>query len=193
MLAILGTSPAWAQIYKFVDEDGVTHYTNQKPLARRDYKVMNFHCPSCQRRRTDWSQVPLNLRDFAAEIGAAAKRHGVDEALIRAVIHAESWYNRTAVSNKGARGLMQLMPATAARYGVTSTFNAKQNIDAGVRHLRFLLELFENDYALASAAYNAGEGAVKRYGGVPPYSETRNYVQRVRILRKRYAEAIRSS
>ncbi len=190
---VLLAFPAQAQIYKFVDENGVTHYTNRKPLVRGPYKVMNFKCQNCQQKRVDWHRVPLNLRDFSRETASAARRHGVDEALVRAIIHAESWYNRTAVSHAGAQGLMQLMPQTASRYGVKSLFNAAQNIDAGVRHLRFLLEMFENDYALASAAYNAGENAVKRYGGVPPYKETKNYVDRVRILRRRYASAIRNS
>lgn len=190
LAALVSAGPVAAQIYKFVDANGVTHYTNQKPLDRRDYKVMNFHCPSCRRKGTDWAKIPLNLKDYATETASASRRHGVDEALVRAIIHAESWYNRTAVSRKGARGLMQLMPATASQYGVRSLFDAAQNIDAGVRHLRFLLDMFNHDYALASAAYNAGEGAVKRYGGVPPYNETQTYVQRVRILRRRYAEAI---
>lgn len=182
--------PVQAQIYKFVDKDGVTHYTNKKP-ARSGYTRLNIKCPACK-RSVDWHAVPLKLTDYRDEIASASRRHGVDAALIRAVIHAESWFDRFAISTAGAQGLMQLMPATAQRFGVKSPFSPTQNIDGGVRYLRELLERFGNDTELASAAYNAGPEAVTSHGGVPPYAETRSYVRRVRILHQRYLAAMPS-
>jgi soluble lytic murein transglycosylase-like protein len=112
-------------------------------------------------------------------IDDAAARHHVDPNLVRAVIKVESNFNPRALSPKGAMGLMQLMPATARHYQVTNPFDAAQNIDAGVRHLKGLLEDFGGDVRLSLAAYNAGSGAVARSGGIPPYTETRNYVKRI--------------
>jgi soluble lytic murein transglycosylase-like protein len=100
--------------------------------------------------------------------------------LIHSVIKVESNYNPHAISNKGALGLMQLIPATARRFGVSDVFNPVQNIQGGAKYLRYLLDLYSEDYPLALAAYNAGEAAVARYGGVPPFAETRNYVLQVR-------------
>jgi soluble lytic murein transglycosylase-like protein len=109
----------------------------------------------------------------------AAERHNVDPALVRAVIQTESNWNPSAVSRKGAGGLMQLIPTTAQRYGANDVFNPQQNIDAGVRHLKWLLERYNGNLDLALAAYNAGEGAVDRAHGIPAFRETRDYVQRV--------------
>ena len=109
----------------------------------------------------------------------AAERHQVDPALVRAVIQTESNWNPSAVSRKGALGLMQLIPTTAQRFGANDAFSPKQNVDAGVRYLKTLLERYNGNLDLALAAYNAGEGAVDRAHGVPAYRETRNYVQRV--------------
>ena len=116
---------------------------------------------------------------YSREIAEAAARYAVPERLISAVIRAESGFDPRAVSRQGARGLMQLMPETAAMLGVRDAFNPRENIDAGVRHLRALIERFRNDLRLAIAAYNAGERAVAAYGGVPPYPETREYVTQV--------------
>jgi soluble lytic murein transglycosylase-like protein len=128
----------------------------------------------------------LAVRRFQAgrtEIGAAiadaSARHGVDADLIRAMIRAESAFNPFAVSRKGAQGLMQLMPATAAQLRVSHPFDPAENIDGGVRHLKGLLERFGGDLTLSLAAYNAGEGAVQRAGGVPQFAETRGYVRQV--------------
>lgn len=111
----------------------------------------------------------------------AASYHGVEPLLLYSVMSQESAFERGAISNKGASGLMQLMPATAARFGVTNIFDPKQNIYAGARYLRLLLDMFDGDVSLALAGYNAGEGAVKRYGyNVPPYPETINYVRKIR-------------
>ncbi len=112
-------------------------------------------------------------------IRAAATRHALAPELIESVILVESNFEARAVSRKGARGLMQLMPATAARLGVRNVFDVRQNVEGGVRHLRYLVDLYGGNLALALAAYNAGVEAVGRYGGIPPYAETRAYVQRV--------------
>jgi soluble lytic murein transglycosylase-like protein len=112
---------------------------------------------------------------------SAAMRHQVEPLLLYSVMCQESAFNGRATSNKGARGLMQLMPATAARFGVKNIFDPEQNIHAGAQYLRFLLDLFDNDVSLALAGYNAGEGAVKKYGySVPPYRETMNYVKKIK-------------
>ena len=111
-------------------------------------------------------------------VEAAAKQHAVDPLLVHSVIRAESNYNAFAVSPKGAQGVMQLMPSTARRFGVKNSFDVAENIDGGVRYLRYLMDLFQ-DEKLAVAAYNAGEQAVVRYGGVPPYPETKSYVRSV--------------
>ncbi|MFN0170559.1 MAG: lytic transglycosylase domain-containing protein [Bryobacteraceae bacterium] len=116
------------------------------------------------------------LRDL---VDSVALKHEVEPALVHSVIRVESNYNSSAVSNKGARGLMQLIPSTARRYGVRDSFNASENLEGGVQYLKYLLELYAGDERLALAAYNAGEGAVARWGGIPPYPETRNYVYEV--------------
>jgi soluble lytic murein transglycosylase-like protein len=115
-------------------------------------------------------------------INDAAARHHVDPNLVRALVKVESNFNPRAVSRKGAMGLMQLMPATARMYAVRNPFDAAQNVDAGVRHLKGLLDNFNGDVRLSLAAYNAGEGAVQRSRGIPPYTETRNYVKRITNL-----------
>ncbi|HEX8162936.1 MAG TPA: lytic transglycosylase domain-containing protein [Pyrinomonadaceae bacterium] len=109
----------------------------------------------------------------------AGRRHGVDPVLLYATMHQESSFKPRAMSNKGARGLMQLMPATAARFGVRNIWDPQQNIDGGARYMKFLLDRFGGDVRLALAGYNAGEGAVDKYSGVPPYKETRDYVRRI--------------
>ena len=124
-----------------------------------------------------------------ALVEQTAKDHEVSPLLVDSVIQVESNYNPYAVSSKGAQGLMQLMPATARRFGVTDSFDAQQNIEAGVKYLKFLQETFKDD-RLAIAAYNAGEKAVTKYGDVPPYAETRNYVVKVGA---KYADAKRSA
>ncbi len=122
---------------------------------------------------------PLFKSKYNDIIVEAARRFDVDAALVSAVIKAESDYNPRIVSNKGARGLMQLMPATAERFGVTDSFDASQNIHAGTRYLRWLLKTFDGNADLAVAAYNAGEGNIWKYNGVPPFRETVNYITRI--------------
>jgi len=180
-----------AQVYKFVDDKGIVNYTNIAPPTGQDFQVLRFPCyaadPKC--RSVSWEKVALNTQSFSTEIQQAAIASGVDEALIRAIIHAESAYQSDAVSPKGAQGLMQLMPGTAKMLEVSDPFNPAKNIDGGARYLSDLLEQFDGDITLAAAAYNAGPGAVTKYGGVPPYEETREYVRRVNILNKRYSAA----
>ena len=126
---------------------------------------------------TAQQQDPDHLFDFV--IHEASRRHKVDSAIVRAIILAESRYNIYAVSNKGARGLMQLMPFTAKELGVENSFNPVQNINAGVKYFKTLLNRFDGDVKLSLAAYNAGVGKVLRYNGVPPYKDTQKYVQKV--------------
>lgn len=121
----------------------------------------------------------LDMREINAHIRATSARYGVPARLVAAIIEAESDFDPRAVSRKGARGLMQLMPATASSLAVRDAFDPYANIDAGVRHLRRLMDRFDGDLPLVVAAYNAGENAVDKYGGVPPYRETRRYVTRV--------------
>ncbi len=116
---------------------------------------------------------------LAEMIDSIAARHEIEAPLVHSVIKAESNYNPYAVSPKGAQGLMQLIPSTARRFGVSNTFNPEQNIEGGVKYLKFLMELYHNDYVKVIAAYNAGEAAVTKYGGIPPYPETQNYVYQV--------------
>jgi soluble lytic murein transglycosylase-like protein len=117
--------------------------------------------------------------DLTGMIDRIAEQHGVEGSLVHSVIQTESNYNPLAVSPKGALGLMQLIPSTAKRFGVADAFNVAENIQGGVRYLRFLLDYYQNDYVKAIAAYNAGEAAVDRYNGIPPYQETRGYVYAV--------------
>jgi Transglycosylase SLT domain len=120
--------------------------------------------------------IPDRYREL---ITTTAARHGVDPRLVHALIQVESAYHSRAVSPKGARGLMQLLPATGRQYGALDLFDPQVNLDAGVRHLKALLKRFDLDVPLALAAYNAGEGAVARFGGIPPFKETQNYVTRI--------------
>jgi hypothetical protein len=124
-------------------------------------------------------RAPVADPDLRSMIDRIADEQGVESHLVHSVIRAESNYNPAAVSPKGAQGIMQLIPSTARRFGVSNTFDAKENIQGGVRYLRFLLEYYQGDYAKAIAAYNAGESAVDKYNGVPPFAETQNYVYQV--------------
>ena len=137
----------------------------------------------------DWHNAKLYLTHYQRTIKSAATLYRVSPAFIRAVIHAESHFNAKAVSKQGAQGLMQLMPTTAQALGVKNSFIAKQNIYGGVKHLAHLLNVYQGNNRLAAAAYNAGEGAVKRYSGIPPFAETKVYVERVDILYRRYQKA----
>jgi soluble lytic murein transglycosylase-like protein len=171
----------------------VTHYTNRRPAGQRASVLFTYieTCFACSASSSvDFNSVGLNLDAYRDEVLAAAATHGVDAALIRAIIHAESAFNANAVSRVGAQGLMQLMPDTALRFGVTEAFVPSENIKAGVSYLAWLLKRFEGDVTRVAAAYNSGEGAVDRYGGIPPYAETMMFVERVGILHGRYSSAL---
>ncbi len=181
------------QVYSYV-KDGIRTYSSARPkgaagvsgLRTIAYSYMET-CYACGAKPgVSFATVRLNTAAYQAEIAAAARLHGVDEAIVRAIIHAESAFNPNALSRVGAQGLMQLMPATARRFGVSNSFDATQNIGGGVKYLAWLLKRFNGNLTLAAAGYNAGEGAVDKYKGVPPYSETQRYVQRVAMLADRY-------
>jgi hypothetical protein len=184
--------------YRIVRSNGVVEYTNVPPVRLKGNTVtMLFSyteietCMACNLHSPiHWGSTALNLTAYADVIHAASVEYGVDEAFLRAIIHAESAFNPRALSVKGAQGLMQLMPATASDMGVLDAFDTTQNIRGGARYLGLLLRDFNGNEQLAAAAYNAGPGAVVRYSGIPPYAETQVYVERVGTLRKRYGAAI---
>ena len=186
---------ASATTYSYVDANGVRNYSNRRPkgvanvvATRMEYPVFEIEtCFACAiNPSVNFRNLRLNTTSYASEIAAAARDFGVEEAVVRAIIHAESAYRPNALSRVGAQGLMQLMPATARRFGVANAFDPGQNIRGGVQYLSWLLKRFNGDLTLAAAGYNAGEGAVDKYKGVPPYSETRRYVERVGVLADRY-------
>jgi len=181
-LAVTATPSLAGSTYAFEDEQGVVHYTNVPGDPRYGF-VRKEPEPTVARPAADQGPVSSSgIRVFAQLIRMTAERYGVDTRLIEAMVQTESAGNPTAVSAKGARGLMQLMPERAALLGVRNSFDPSQNVDGGVRHMRDLLQGFGGNVNLALAAYNAGEGAVRSYGGVPPFAETREYVRRVRAL-----------
>ena len=180
--AALTTRNATADIYAFKDEKGVTHFSNLPHLDKR-YKIV-YKIPTAPNLRPNaWSASGprvVNIEKLVPIIADAARAHGMDAKLIHAVIRAESGYNENAVSSKGAVGLMQLIPATAQRYGVVNSYDPTQNISGGTRYLRDLLKMFNGNIELALAGYNAGENAVIRAGNrIPPYPETMAYVPKV--------------
>ena len=175
-------SNAEANIYSFKDENGITHFSNMPHLDRR-YKLVYRIPTTGQFRPNAWSaNAPsaVDISRLVPIINDTARAHGLDPRLVHAVIRAESGYNSNAVSSKGAVGLMQLIPATAQRYGVQNSYDPGQNIQGGTRYLRDLLKLFNGNLELAIAGYNAGENAVIRAGNrIPPYPETMAYVPKV--------------
>lgn len=182
-------------VYKQV-KNGVSHYTNRRPSGAHVQLLFTYieSCFACTRSSAvDFQSVALNLTSFTEEVQAAALAHGVDAGLIRAIIHVESAFNPNAVSRVGAQGLMQLMPATAKRFGVSSAFEPADNIKGGVSYIAWLLKRFGGDERRVAAAYNAGEGAVDKYSGVPPYQETMLFVERVGVLSGRYRTALAGS
>lgn len=160
---------------------------SEAKLVRRtnDFKNMGHYAA----RRT--LRAKRTMRLWSYFIYHQSKKYDVDASLVKAVIYAESYFNPNATSHKGASGLMQLMPATAAKYGVDDLYNPKQNIVAGIKHLKYLLKLYPKNLKHAIAAYNAGEGAVDKYKGIPPYRETRGYVKKVMKHFKRFQLASR--
>jgi soluble lytic murein transglycosylase-like protein len=167
-----------ADVYAFRDQDGVIHFTNV-PTHNGYRRIM--------RDTAGAPPMAANGADYESLIRSASDRHSIDADLVRAVIKAESGFNSNARSRKGAMGLMQLMPDTARLYNIANAYDPVDNIEGGVRHLRMLLERYRGDLRLSLAAYNAGSGAVEKYGGIPPFAETREYVRRV----LRFYEAFR--
>lgn len=173
------------KVYKY--KLGGTTAFSDIPPSTGHYVVWSPSCFACDvGSAMDWQSTRLHLEKFSLLIESASQKYAVDPALVRAVIHAESGFNPAAKSHKGAIGLMQLMPATARTLGVADAAAPSSNIQGGVRYLATLLERFKGDIGLAAAAYNAGPEAVAKYAGIPPYAETRVYVQRVKILHQRY-------
>ena len=170
LLPVMLPSAAFADIYGFVDESGVIHLTNVPTNPR--FKVW------IREKRVLFNLGP-DYKKYDSLIEKAARKYEVEHALVKAVIKAESNFNSKAVSRKGAKGLMQLMPKTASSLRVNDCFQPEDNIDGGVRYLRYLIRVYDGNLHLALAAYNAGEKAVARYRGIPPYTETKTYVRQV--------------
>ena len=178
------------KIYKFRNPSGVQSYSDRAPVGIK-YELVQFSCFACNpKSKVDWNNTPLQLSAFEAPINRASDKYRVDPALVRAIIHAESGFKPGARSKKGALGLMQLMPDTAKDMGVINPLTPEDNIQGGVRYLAWLLEKNGGNPMLATAAYNAGPGAVDRHNGIPPYEETQTYVKRVKILHGRYKNAL---
>ncbi|MGE5174390.1 MAG: transglycosylase SLT domain-containing protein [Betaproteobacteria bacterium] len=196
ILVFLGTllflSPwksAVADIFQYTDENGVVHFSNVSVGGSKKYRKIKE--PKTNRRATPASYTaPAPSQSESASndsmaglyadiINSACSRHGVDPALVHAIVKVESDFNPLALSRKGAMGLMQLMPQTAAELNVQNTFSPHENIDGGVKYLKYLIDRYEGNLTLALAAYNSGETAVKKWGTVPPFPETQNYVQRI--------------
>jgi soluble lytic murein transglycosylase-like protein len=173
-LAVFYAPVAYADFYTYEDGEGVVHLTNVPTENNVKYRLILK-----EKRVLFDRRIFVDMTKYDSLISHAAQKYKMDKALIKAVIKAESNFNHQAVSPKGARGLMQLMPSTAAQLQVEDSFHPEKNIEGGVRYLRYLLHRFNGNLALALAAYNAGEKAVTRHGGIPPYRETQNYVQRV--------------
>lgn len=176
-LLFVGISPADADIYRYVDANGRVHFTDTPTHGRWNmYKKESAPAGSAHRSYNDI-------------IRRHATSYGLEEALVKAVIKVESDYQPRTVSRKGAQGLMQLIPSTAKLVRVANPFDPSENIRGGSEYLRKMLDMFDDDLELALAAYNAGPTTVKRYGGIPPYNETQNYVKRV----KRYLDIYRQT
>lgn len=197
LVAVIVTSawfagPARADIYTFKDASGVIYYTNvptdprYSVMIREPFKAPNLNKGVARPGRAGGRDP------YRALVEQAAREHKLDQALLRAVIAVESNNNPYAVSRKGAVGLMQLMPETAERYGATNPYDPAENVNAGARYLRDLMQKFNNDLSLTLAAYNAGESKVIRYGNrIPPYRETLLYVPKVMDLYRRNRPDIR--
>lgn len=189
-MCAFGAVPAWADIYAFTDARSVTHFSNV-PVDGR-YRLV-LESPDGVSESGSPLRADLLARSAVYDpyIEAAARATSLEPALLRAVILAESGFNERALSKKGAQGLMQLMPKTAVRYGADDPFDPGQNIAAGARYLRDLVDRYDSDLQLVLAAYNAGESAVEKHGRrIPPYRETQRYVPRVlrayqRLLQQR--------
>ena len=183
--------PALADIYMFKDDKGVVHFTNI-PQGDKRFRLVRKEAgtpPLTSAAGLPQYMLPTEemIRRYSAIVESVSRTHGVESALVHAVISAESGYNPSAISRAGARGIMQLMPDTARRFGVENVMDPAQNIHGGVKYLRELLKMFNGNKELALAAYNAGENAVIRAGHrVPNYAETVNYVPKVLAFYRKF-------
>lgn len=183
-MVFLNSPCSQADIYTYVDNEGVVHFTNTPTHGKFKLILKEEIIPPEKKEESTKEDSPrfasaLVHEKFDHLIWRAAEKYGVNYALIKAIIKAESNFNPLAISKMGARGLMQLMPGTAYTFQVKDSFHPEKNIEGGVRYLRYLIDLFPNNLYAVLAAYNAGENAVLRYRGVPPYQETRRFIQRV--------------
>lgn len=174
-------SPSYADIYKYVDENGVVCYTDA-PLSKNVHLVMRDKTEATQSRPKTTRKDSQDSTNYHGLVHEKATKYKLDPLLVKAVIKTESNWNEWAVSRKGAIGLMQLMPATAREMNIRNPFNPEENIEGGVRYLRYLLERFNGDLTLALAAYNAGPTWVEKFGVIPPITETKQYVRKVLSL-----------
>ncbi len=177
-------SPAFSDVYKYVDENGVVCYTDA-PMGKKTVRVLKEnHVAAKQPKETGKAVSSVTDEDYSGYVQQAAAKYEIEPDLIHAVIKTESNGNHRAVSRKGAMGLMQLMPSTAYDMNVANPFNPEENIEGGTKYLKQLLEKFNGDLTLALAAYNAGPKTVEKYGNVPPISETKQYVKKIISLFK---------
>jgi hypothetical protein len=173
------------------EQDGKQVYSTRNLPGSTKLQQFTVRTPSSSPAHVGFGKIGQpQLGIYRREFASAAGKTGLDEAWLRAIAHAESYYSADAVSLKGAKGVMQLMPDVIGDYGVDDPFSAKQSIVAGAKYLKSLETLYEGDRMLAAAAYNAGPGAVAQYGGVPPYAETREYIAKVNALYARYRKAM---
>jgi len=173
MVVLLSSAPIRADIYMYVDRDGVVHFTNAPTASENDYRVY------VKEKKVYSSQIysPQSLEDY---IRQASDLYGIAFPLLKAIIKAESDFNPRAVSKKGAMGLMQIMPENIKAMNISNPFDPLENILGGARYFREMLDRFEGHLSLSLAAYNAGPTAVERYNNqIPPYKETENYIERV--------------
>lgn len=191
LLAFMSSANARVFLYQMPDGSRVVSdhplLNTKGKLVKRGKKLDNIGHYAA--RRT--VRAKRRMRLWSYFIYHQSKKYGIDESLVKAVIYTESYFNPNATSHKGASGLMQLMPATAAKYGVSDLYNPHQNIVAGIKHLIYLKTLFPNNLKHVIAAYNAGENAVNKYKGIPPYRETQGYVKKVMKHFKRFQLASR--
>lgn len=175
-------------IYHKVLPNGAIYFSDIPPKKGK-FTVLTYDCFACRPlSQLNWHKIKLYQQNYHQIIEKTAKKHKLDPAIIKAIIHAESNFNHLALSRKGAMGLMQLMPNTAKELGVINAFIPEENINAGSQYFAKLLKRFDGNLKFAIAAYNAGPSNVKRYQGVPPFAETRAYIERVNILIKRYRQ-----
>lgn len=179
--------PLSADIYQWIDETGVIHFTNV-PTEKKFQKVMKEEKGRVSKGSKTSSRYyistpsTVSAEDYSGHIQSISEKYQVDPALVKAVIKAESNFNPAAISKKGARGLMQLMPQTASELNVRNSFNPAENIEGGVRYIRYLLDIFDGNLSLSLAAYNAGPELVQRLGRIPSIRETQEYVKKVLSL-----------